>query len=277
MTGTGTAIELFNNDFLGLKVNDNKVVVSSRDVARVFEKEHKNVIRDIENLEFPEGFGRLNFEQTVYEDSIGRVYPEYLLTRDGFTLLAMGFTGSKAMQFKIKYIEAFNRMEETIRNTLSEADKIRLAANLPDFTNPAIAARAWAEQVEKNQLVSAERDEAIRTKSQISTRAQAQAMNTASHLSKKVHKLEEQLAIGTNFRTVKAIDWLPEYFDVSRSGFYSQVGKKLTEYCREEGYGIKEIDDPNYGTVHAFPKEAIECFHAKVVAEPLFLQKYRLY
>ena len=277
MTDTDTAIELFNNDFLGIKVNDNKVVVSSRDVARVFEKRHADVLEAIKELKCNGSFTERNFSFSCYEDSTGRELPEYLLTRDGFTLLAMGFTGSKAMQFKIKYIEAFNRMEETIRNTLSEADKIRLAANLPDFTNPAIAARAWAEQVEKNQLVTAERDEAIRTKSQISTRAQAQAMNTASHLSKKVHKLEEQLAIGTNFRTVKAIDWLPEYFDVTMSGFYSQLGKKLTEFCRDGEYCIKEIDDPHYGTVHAFPKEAIDGFHAKIVAEPLFLQKYRLY
>ena len=272
MTGTGTAIELYNDDFFGIQILSGRAMVSSRDVARVFEKEHYNVIKAIKSLECSDTFNAVNFEAVEYIDPKGEKRPEYYMSQDGFTFLAMGFTGEKAARFKEAYIKAFNAMDAQIR-----CDNIRKAANLPDFTNPAIAARAWAEQVEKNQLVSAERDEAIRTKSQISTRAQAQAMNTASHLSKKVHKLEEQLAIGTNFRTVKAIDWLPEYFDVSRSGFYSQVGKKLTEYCREEGYGIKEIDDPNYGTVHAFPKEAIECFHAKVVAEPLFLQKYRLY
>ena len=66
------------------------------------------------------------------------------MTRDGFALLAMGFTGEKALQFKVLFIEEFNRMERELSQP----------ALLPDFTNPAIAARAWADEVEqKHQLL----------------------------------------------------------------------------------------------------------------------------
>lgn len=99
---------------LGIFVNNNRVVVSSRDVARVFEKSHKNVIQSIRGLECNEEFNRLNFQPVEYTDAKGEKRPEYLITRDGFTLLAMGFTGQKAMDFKIRYIAAFNKMEKEL-------------------------------------------------------------------------------------------------------------------------------------------------------------------
>ena len=98
----------FEREFVGLGIfiAGDRPVVSSRDIARVFEKRHDNVIRDIENLECSKSFSLLNFEESTYETERGKEYPEYLITRDGFTFLAMGFTGEKAMKWKIKYIEA---------------------------------------------------------------------------------------------------------------------------------------------------------------------------
>ena len=100
---------------LGLIEKDGRVLVSSVDVAEHFEKRHKNVIQSIENLrKSDKGFTGLNFQPSEYEDSSGRVLPSYLMTRDGFTLLVMGFTGYKAIEWKIKYIKAFNAMEAQI-------------------------------------------------------------------------------------------------------------------------------------------------------------------
>lgn len=99
---------------LFIQPDTRKVVVSSRDVARVFEKEHKHVIRDIRELECSEGFAQSNFGLGSYKDAQGQERPEYLITRDGFTFLAMGFTGAKAAAFKEAYIEAFNRMEKAL-------------------------------------------------------------------------------------------------------------------------------------------------------------------
>ena len=76
------------------------MTTTSRDVAEVFGKEHKNVLRDIETLECSEEFSRLNFEPISDEDSYKQKQKAYKMTRDGFTLLVMGYTGEKAMQFK---------------------------------------------------------------------------------------------------------------------------------------------------------------------------------
>lgn len=101
---------------LGLSVREGKVVVSSRDVAEKFGKRHDNVLRDIETLECSPEFGRLNFEESSYINKQNKLQPEVLMTRDGFTFLAMGFSGAKAAQFKEVYISEFNRMEAELKN-----------------------------------------------------------------------------------------------------------------------------------------------------------------
>lgn len=91
-------------------------VASSRDIAEHFGKEHRNVLRDIDDLKKDV----LNFEQmflsTEIPDNYGRPQRAYLMNRDGFTLLAMGFTGKAALEWKLKYIEAFNAMESELRS-----------------------------------------------------------------------------------------------------------------------------------------------------------------
>lgn len=97
-------------------------VTTSRAVAEQFGKTHAHLLRDIEKLkqdleQTDEGkaFSQSNFGLSTSLDSRGKEQPIYTLTRDGFTLLAMGFTGAKAVQFKVAYINAFNRMERLIR------------------------------------------------------------------------------------------------------------------------------------------------------------------
>jgi Rha family phage regulatory protein len=101
---------------LGLTERDGKSVVSSRDIARVFEKEHKIVLRDIRGIiaQDPDWGDRYNFVPIFETDSYGREQPVYLMTRDGFALLVMGYTGEKAMAFKKAYIAAFNEMERRL-------------------------------------------------------------------------------------------------------------------------------------------------------------------
>jgi len=105
------------DDLLELVIEqDNRPVTTSRKVAEAFEKEHYNVIRDIENLDCSEKFNALNFELVNYKDKKGENRPEYIMTKDGFTFLAMGYTGKKAAQFKEAYIDAFNKMEQMLRS-----------------------------------------------------------------------------------------------------------------------------------------------------------------
>lgn len=99
---------------LGVFVERNKVWTTSRDVAAKFEKPHDKVLRSIRSLDCSPEFTAANFGVSEYKDPTGRTLPQYLMTRDGFTFLAMGFTGPKAARFKEAYIAEFNRMEEEL-------------------------------------------------------------------------------------------------------------------------------------------------------------------
>jgi Rha family phage regulatory protein len=104
-----------------LTVEHDKPMASSLQVAKHFGRQHNNVLRDIKNLlkDLPKEWASANFEPTVEIIEIPltggtREDPSYMMTRDGFDLLAMGFTGKKALAWKLRYIEAFNRMVEEL-------------------------------------------------------------------------------------------------------------------------------------------------------------------
>lgn len=140
-------------DYLALvKVNKDQVITTSRKVAEVFDKRHDNILRDIENIlagkekktrgrpkkvntggvlkieDTPQGVASIldvplrkqlesMFIKTTYvNEQNGETYTEYAMNRDGLALLVMGFTGEKALRWKLAYIEAFNMMEAQIRN-----------------------------------------------------------------------------------------------------------------------------------------------------------------
>ena len=91
-------------------------VTTSLIVAQVFGKEHKNVVRDIENLSCSENFNRLNFERITYKDARNREQTAYEMTKDGFSFLVMGYTGAKAGEFKERFINEFNRRESLLKD-----------------------------------------------------------------------------------------------------------------------------------------------------------------
>lgn len=147
-------------EFLPLIIeHDGEALTTSRAVAESFGKQHKHIIRAIEQiladgaelsqpkigLANPENssgdepkiglnastqntaseFLKANFIEAEYIDAQGKPRKQYIITKDGFALLAMGFTGAKALQFKIAYINAFNRMERLIhgaRRTCSQSE-----------------------------------------------------------------------------------------------------------------------------------------------------------
>lgn len=122
------------NNLVQVLNQDGQLVVSSRQVAENFDKEHKTVLRAIgdlvSNLGVAQNCADLFIEEDYQHEQNKQWYKEYLLTRDGFSLIVMAFTGAKALQWKLKYIEAFNKMEQQLREqqpahkipqTLSEA------------------------------------------------------------------------------------------------------------------------------------------------------------
>ena len=101
------------------------LTANSRDVAEHFEKDHKHVLESIRNLTAENSATKSMFIETSFE-SRGKFYPQYELTRDGFSLLVMGFTGSKALEWKLKYIEAFNEMERELKRLFEERKRTEI-------------------------------------------------------------------------------------------------------------------------------------------------------
>lgn len=100
-------------DDIILSTQNGEPVASSREVAKRFGKEHKHVLAAIRQILVAENSATIFFHETAFEYR-GQRFPEYLMNRDGFALLAMGFTGKEAVTWKLKYIEAFNQMEKQL-------------------------------------------------------------------------------------------------------------------------------------------------------------------
>lgn len=98
-----------------VEVQNKQVVTTSLKVAEVFEKQHKHVIEAIENIKAENSALTSFFYEGTYKAGTGKSYKMYYMNRDGLSLLVMGFTGKKALDWKIKFIEAFNAMEEKLR------------------------------------------------------------------------------------------------------------------------------------------------------------------
>ena len=96
-------------------MHDEQAVTTSLKVAESFSKAHRDVMKAIRNLTAQNCAVGNMFDKATYINKQGHKQPMYYMNRDGFTLLAMGFTGDKALQFKLKYIEAFNKMEQVIK------------------------------------------------------------------------------------------------------------------------------------------------------------------
>lgn len=116
------------NEIVFRSAND-QAVTSSLLVAEKFGKEHKHVLDSIRKL--IEGCAEISadpmFEETTYvNEQNGQVYPMFLMNRDGFSLLVMGFNGKKAMQFKLDYINEFNKMEKMIRDSIKPKSQLEI-------------------------------------------------------------------------------------------------------------------------------------------------------
>lgn len=97
-----------------LSTQNGEPVASSRQIAENFGKEHKDTLESIRQILAAENSATKSmFYETTFENR-GKQYPMYLMNRDGFTLLAMGFTGKAALEWKLKYIAAFNEMEKKL-------------------------------------------------------------------------------------------------------------------------------------------------------------------
>lgn len=143
------SISINFQDFV--QIHNNQAVTTSEFIAKAFGKAHKNVLAKIDELltQVPDSFGKLNFKPTekVSKQTFGeRKERAYELTKDGFMLLVMGFTGKAAMSIKIAYIEAFNAMAAALQNPLSTTQGKDIGEILGDCFTKDREARAVAVQ-----------------------------------------------------------------------------------------------------------------------------------
>lgn len=133
------------SSLINVSEKSNVPMTTSRNVAEIYGKMHKNVLQAIDNLECSTEFKERNFQPCVYKTKSGfgyRQFPMYRMTRDGFIFLTMGFNGAKAAQFKQWYISEFNRMEAALRDRHARTE-----------SSPLEAVRAWIELYEKSQAI----------------------------------------------------------------------------------------------------------------------------
>ena len=200
--------------------------MSSREISALTEKTHGHVKRDIIATLKEVGIDASIFGQT-YLDGSSREQIEFNLPKRECDLVISGYS----VKYRLAIIDRWQELEnQTAKNQIA----------VPDFSNPAEAARAWAAQYEAAQL-------AIATKAEIGSRREATAMNTASQAVKQVTKLEIELDRSKQFSSVKRMEML----------YHGQKfnWRELKSTCALMGLEPIDIFDANYGTVKAWPAE----------------------
>lgn len=220
-----------------LSMQSGEPVASSRQIADDFEKRHDHVMRDIDAMkkDVP-NFGEMFFETTA-PDSYGREQRAYLMNRDGFTLLAMGFTGKVALEWKLKYIAAFNEMEKKL-------------ADQPQLTRSQLLATALIAAHEELE----EKDKQIETMKPKALFADAVSASKKSILVGELAKLLSQN--GINIGQNRLFDWM------RKNGYLIKDPKRSdynlpTQRSMEKGlFEIKEttIQHSDHVSINRTPK-----------------------
>jgi phage regulator Rha-like protein len=240
--------------------NQNKEVsMTTVEIAERTGKRHDHVLRDAwKMLVELYGENRLPNYGESYINEQNHTYTCYRLPKREVLILVSGYSIS---------------LRAAIIDRLNELEKSAMRA-VPNFDDPAAAARAWADEFERKQIAEKQRDEAIRTKAQIGSRREATAMNKASQLAKQNEALRKQAGDSKEWKQVKAIPWLSDHFKLSMVA-YQQIGRYLTLLSKKNFVEVKEIEDNRYGSVKAYSVEMIAVFKSNLLDDPKLLFKYR--
>jgi hypothetical protein len=177
-------------------------------------------------------------------------------------------------------------LQAAVYDRMTALEEQARGPKLPDFSNRAAAARAWADQVERAEEAERARlaaeeiaIHAIKTKAEIGSRREATSMATASVAVRKADALEDKLGVGKHYRKVIAIEWLPTVFDprkLSKNNGYSQIGKKLTAISERLGYPTIQIPDEKYPNgVKGYHIDVVEHFRLLLDTDKNMLWQFR--
>ena len=198
--------------------------------------------------------------------NLGRQGETNIVNEAGLYVLVLGSRKPEAHEFK-RWVT--HEVIPSIRKTGG------YLATKPDDTPEAILAHAVLVAQDTIRRIEAERDDAIRTKAEISSRREATAMATASAAVRKAAALENELGRGRDYKSVKGIPWFLDVF-ADTPAAYSVAGRKLSDMSRRMDYEIREIEDSRFGSVKAYHVDVIEAFRLALKNDLNMLGKYRL-
>ena len=234
-----TNLEMTNAELV--EVRNQQVVTDSRKVAEVFGKRHDNVMRDIENIIV----GLLKIEDThptemfflesYINEQNGQKYLQYYMNRDGLSLLAMGFTGKKAMQWKLKYIEAFNQMEQQQKTQLTTADLFLQNAKLMKEHELKLA-KLTKENKELKQETQLIKDTQKKQQSELDT------LNCVCTDGTKRQKLNGLVRSYANKNGVQYADAWNLFKEMYNNAYHTNLKLQKTNYCKRNH--IKKMSIP---------------------------------
>jgi len=208
--------------------------MTSREIAELTNKQHQHVLFDIRKMLAELKEDESSFRR-IYFDGLNRQQTEYHLDRELTETLLTGYSAI----LRRKVIARWRELEARAAAPL-----------LPNFADPVAAARAWADAIETQQVLTIERDAAIATKAQIGNRREATAMATASSAKKESAKLKEQLGFGARYATIIAVE------RVDGRNFGTAEWRPLKAWCKANNEQPKTVPCPRYGTAQAWPAGA---------------------
>ena len=219
---------------------NDQVITTSLLVAETFEKEHRNVLKSIRKLMSATNVAVAQmFDETTYVNEQGKEQPMFFMNRDGFTLLAMGFSGEKALKFKVDYINAFNKMEAELKS---------------QQTKQLSAAESLLQSVQL--LVAHERQLAILEHNQ------KNMQGAISSLYDKVYGMQFQ----TNMIEQKINNEIDRYTVIGYCTAHnipmtlteaSIIGGMCSRMCKKRNIPLEPIADRRFGKVNTYPSELI--------------------
>lgn len=223
---------------------NDQVITTSLLVAETFEKEHRNVLKSIRKLMSATNVAVAQmFDETTYVNEQGKEQPMFVMNRDGFTLLAMGFSGEKALEFKVKYINAFNEMEAELKS--QQTKQLSAAESLLQSVQLLVAHERQLSLLETQQknmqgAINTLYDEVYGMKFQ--TDLMRQKLN---------NEIERYTVIG--YCSLHKIDITRKEAAI--------IGGACARMCKKENITTESIADPRFGKVNTYPSEIIaKCY-----------------
>ena len=219
---------------------NDQVITTSLLVAETFEKEHRNVLKSIRKLMSATNVAVAQmFDETTYVNEQGKEQPMFVMNRDGFTLLAMGFSGEKALEFKVKYIDAFNKMEAELKS--QQTKQLSAAESLLQSVQLLVAHERQLAILEHNQK---NMQGALRS---LSDRVYSMQFETDMVKQKINNEIDRYTVIG--YCSAHNIPMTRKEAAI--------IGGMCSRMCKKRKIFVESIADPRFGKVNTYPSELI--------------------